>query len=86
MEELFRRTLTQISVYPHEVVKAALKANAAAVIFAHNHPSGVAEPSRAGELLTQSLKQALSLVDVKTLDHFIVAGTKTPSFAECGRL
>ena len=86
MEELFRGTLTQTSVYPREVVKAALKANAAAVIFAHNHPSGVAEPSRADELLTQSLKQALSLVDVKTLDHFIVAGTKTLSFAERGLL
>jgi len=86
MEELFRGTLTQTSVYPRQVVKAALKANAAAVIFAHNHPSGVAEPSRADELLTSTLKQALSLVDVKTLDHFIVAGTKTLSFAECGRL
>jgi DNA repair protein RadC len=85
-EELFRGTLTQTSVYPREVVKAALKANAAAVIFAHNHPSGVAEPSRADELLTQTLKQALSLVDVKTLDHFIVAGTKTLSFAERGLL
>jgi DNA repair protein RadC len=67
-------------------VKAALKANAAAVIFAHNHPSGVAEPSRADELLTSTLKQALSLVDVKTLDHFIVAGTKTLSMAERGLL
>jgi len=86
MEELFRGTLTQTSVYPREVVKAALKANAAAVIFAHNHPSGVAEPSRADELLTQSLKQALSLVDVKTLDHFIVAGTKALSFSERGLL
>jgi DNA repair protein RadC len=86
MEELFRGTLTQTSVYPREVVKTALKANAASVIFAHNHPSGVAEPSRADELLTQSLKQALSLVDVKTLDHFIVAGTKTLSFAERGLL
>ena len=86
MEELFRGTLTQTSVYPRQVVKAALKANAAAVIFAHNHPSGFAEPSRADELLTSTLKQALSLVDVKTLDHFIVAGTKTLSFAECGRL
>ena len=83
---MFRGTLTQASVYPCEVVKAALKANAASVIFAHNHPSGLAEPSRADELLTQSLKQALSLVDVKTLDRFIVAGTKTLSFAERGLL
>ena len=73
-EELFRGTLTQTSVYPREVVKTALRHNAAGVIFAHNHPSGVAEPSRADELLTQTLKQALSLVEIKTLDHFIVAG------------
>ena len=84
IEELFRGTLTQTSVYPREVVKAALRANAAAVIFAHNHPSGVAEPSSADEMLTRTLKQALSLVDVQTLDHFIVAGTKTLSFAERG--
>jgi DNA repair protein RadC len=85
-EELFRGTLTQTSVYPREVVKTALRYNAAAVIFAHNHPSGVAEPSRADELLTQTLKQALSLVEIKTLDHFIVAGTRTVSFAERGLL
>jgi DNA repair protein RadC len=85
-EEMFRGTLTQTSVYPREVVKAALKHNAAAVIFAHNHPSGMAEPSRADELLTQTLKQALALVDCKTLDHFIVAGEKTTSFAERGLL
>ena len=84
IEELFRGTLTQTSVYPREVVKAALRANAAAVIFAHNHPSGVAEPSSADEMLTRTLKQALSLVDVQTLDHFIVAGTTTLSFAERG--
>ncbi len=84
VEELFRGTLTQTSVYPREVVKAALKVNAAAVIFAHNHPSGIAEPSHADQVLTQSLKQALALVDVKTLDHFIVAGTQTLSFAERG--
>jgi DNA repair protein RadC len=83
-EELFRGTLTQTSVYPREVVKTALRYNAAGVIFAHNHPSGVAEPSRADELLTQTLKQALSLVEIKTLDHFIVAGSKTISFAERG--
>ena len=81
-EELFRGTLTQTSVYPREVVKTALRYNAAGVIFAHNHPSGVAEPSRADELLTQTLKQALALVEIKTLDHFIVAGSRTVSFAE----
>jgi DNA repair protein RadC len=85
-EELFRGTLAQTSVYPREVVKAALAHNAAAVIFAHNHPSGVAEPSRADELLTQSLKQALALVDIRTLDHFVVAGSALVSFAERGLL
>jgi len=86
IEELFRGTLTQTSVYPREVVKAALKANAAAVIFAHNHPSGVAQPSQSDELLTRNLREALSLVDVKVLDHFIVAGTSCLSFAERGLL
>src|SRR3954468_18104202 len=85
-EELFRGTLTQTSVYPREVVKAALARNAAAVIFAHNHPSGVAEPSHADELLTRSLKSALGLVDVQVLDHFIVAGGRVMSFAERGLL
>ena len=85
-EALFRGTLTQTSVYPREVVKAALQHNAAALILAHNHPSGVAEPSRADEMLTTSLKQALALVDVKILDHFIVAGATTLSFAERGLL
>jgi DNA repair protein RadC len=85
-EELFRGTLTQTSVYPREVVKCALKHNAAAVIFAHNHPSGVAEPSHADEILTRSLKSALALVDIQVLDHFIVAGTRTMSFAERGLL
>ena len=85
-EELFRGTLTQTSVYPREVVKAALARNAAAVIFAHNHPSGVAEPSHADELLTHSLKSALGLVDVQVLDHFIVAGSRILSFAERGLL
>ncbi len=86
-EELFRGTLTQTSVYPREVVKHALRCNAAAVILAHNHPSGVAEASRADELLTQALKNALALVDVKVLDHLIVAGpTATVSFAERGLL
>ena len=84
--ELFRGTTTQTSVYPREVVKGGLKHNACAVILAHNHPSGVAEPSRADELLTQALKQALALVDVRVLDHFVVAGADTVSFAECGLL
>lgn len=83
-DELFRGTLAQTSVYPREIVKAALANNAAAVIFAHNHPSGVAEPSRADELLTESLKAALALVDVHTLDHFVVAGAQIVSFAERG--
>jgi DNA repair protein RadC len=86
-QELFRGTLTQTSVYPREVVKAALRLNAGAVIFAHNHPSGLSEPSRADEVLTGSLKSALSVVDVKVLDHFIVAGRGEPlSFAERGLL
>ena len=85
-EELFRGSLTQTSVYPREVVKAALAANAAAVIFAHNHPSGAAQPSQADELLTRQLKEALALVEVKVLDHFIVAGNQTLSFAERGLL
>jgi DNA repair protein RadC len=85
-EELFRGTLAQTSVYPREVVKAALAHNAAAVIFSHNHPSGIAEPSRADELLTQSLKQALALMDIRTLDHFVVAGNELVSFAERGLL
>ena len=85
-DEMFRGTLTQTSVYPREIVKAGLRANAAAVIFAHNHPSGVAQPSQADELLTRNLKEALSLVDIKVLDHFIVAGHQTLSFAERGLL
>ena len=85
-EELFSGTLTQTSVYPREVVKRALHYNAASVIFAHNHPSGLAEQSRADELLTTALKQALALVDVRVLDHFIVAGNNTLSFAEKGLL
>jgi DNA repair protein RadC len=85
-DELFRGTLTQTSVYPREVVKQALSRNAAAVLLAHNHPSGVAEPSRADEALTQSLKQALALVDVKVLDHFVVTGNTALSFAERGLL
>ena len=85
-EELFRGTLTQTSVYPREVVKRALHFNAAAIIFAHNHLSGVAEPSRADEALTVALKQALALVDVRVLDHFVVAGDGALSFAERGIL
>ena len=85
-EELFAGTLTQTSVYPREVVKVALRHNAAAVIFAHNHPSGVAEPSSADELLTRTLKSALALVDIQVLDHFVVAGAATASFAERGLL
>lgn len=83
-DEMFRGTLTQASVYPREVVKEALAHNAASVIFAHNHPSGVAEPSRADETLTKILKDALALVDVKTLDHLIIAGNSYVSFAERG--
>ncbi|MBA4177296.1 MAG: DNA repair protein RadC [Leptothrix sp. (in: Bacteria)] len=83
-EQLFRGTLTQTSVYPRELVKAALARNAAAVAVAHNHPSGSAEPSRADEFLTQTLKSALGLVDVRFLDHFIVAGDNVVSFAERG--
>lgn len=83
-EELFRGTLTQTSVYPREVVKRALAHNAAAVVFAHNHPSGVAEPSRADEILTRALKEALQLVDVRVLDHLIVAHGDVMSFAERG--
>ncbi|OGV78295.1 MAG: hypothetical protein A3I83_00285 [Methylotenera sp. RIFCSPLOWO2_02_FULL_45_14] len=85
-EELFSGTLTQTSVYPREVIKRALHHNAAGVILAHNHPSGVAQQSSADELLTEQLKQALALVDVRVLDHFIVAGNQTLSFAERGLL
>ena len=84
VEELFSGTLTQTSVFPREVVRCALQLNAAAVIFAHNHPSGLAEPSRADEVLTHALKQALALVDVKVLDHFIVGASSAMSFAERG--
>ena len=83
-EEMFRGTLNQASVYPREVVKRALANNAAAVILAHNHPSGVAEPSRADQSLTEVLKNALALVDVRVLDHFVVGGADVMSFAEMG--
>jgi DNA repair protein RadC len=82
--ELFRGTLSQTVVYPREVVKAALTANAAAVILAHNHPSGLAEPSQADRRLTDALKHALATVDVPVLDHLIVGGRTTYSFAEHG--
>ena len=85
-EELFRGTLTQTSVYPREVVKRALHHNCGAIILAHNHPSGVAEPSHADETLTQALKHALALVDVRVLDHFVVAGSGMLSFSERGLL
>ena len=83
-EEVFRGTLTQTSVYPREVVRAVLRHNAAAVILAHNHPSGVPEPSHADEVLTSALKASLALVDVKVLDHLIIAGERVMSFAERG--
>lgn len=82
-----RGTLTKAVVHPREVVRAALRANAAGVILAHNHPSGVAEPSRADEALTEELRRVLDMVDVKLLDHFIVAGRAEPlSFRETDRL
>ena len=86
VEELFRGTLTQTSVYPREVVKRALANNAAGAILAHNHPSGVAEPSQADRWLTDQLKAALALMEIKVLDHFIVAGVGSVSFAERGWL
>ena len=84
LEELFRGTLNQTSVYPREVVVRALALNAANVVFAHNHPSGSARPSRADEALTQTLKAALALVDVRVLDHFVVTRTEAVSMAELG--
>jgi DNA repair protein RadC len=86
LEELFRGTLTQTSVYPREVVVRALALNAASVVLAHNHPSGTAQPSRADEALTQTLKAALALVDVRVLDHFVVTSTEAVSMAERGLL
>lgn len=85
-QELFRGTIDGASVYPREVVKQALAENAAAVIFAHNHPSGVAEPSEADRFLTERLRQALALVDIRVLDHFIVGDGEAYSFAEHGLL
>ena len=86
VEELFRGTLTQTSVYPREIVKRALFHNAGALILAHNHPSGVAEPSQADRQLTRHLAEALALVDIRVLDHFIVAGASSLSFREAGQL
>lgn len=84
-EEMFRGTIDGASVYPREVVKKSLEHNAAAVIFAHNHPSGVAEPSQSDERITRRLKDALALVDIRVLDHFVV-GDEVVSFAERGLL
>jgi DNA repair protein RadC len=85
-KEMFRGTLTHTSVYPREVVKEALTRNAASVMLAHNHPSGTPEPSESDLLLTRALVQALALVDVRILDHFVVAGCMVHSFAEHGQL
>ena len=86
VEELFRGSLTQTAVYPREIVKRALSLNAAAIVFAHNHPSGVAEPSQADRQLTDVLVRSLDLVDVRVLDHFVVGGPQVVSFAERGWL
>ena len=85
-EELFRGTLSHASVYPREVVKRALVHNSAALVVAHNHPSGIATPSQADRVLTRSLRDALALIDVRVLDHFVVAGNDLVSFAEQGLL
>ncbi len=85
-DELFRGTINSTSVYPREVVKQALQHNASSVIFAHNHPSGVAEPSHADQLITEKLKQALALFDIAVLDHFIIGDGNPYSFAEHGLL
>ena len=85
-EELFRGTLTQTSVYPREVVRRALTLNCASVILSHNHPSGVAQPSRADQVLTRELQTALKLIDVQVLDHIIVAAGASVSMAELGLL
>ena len=84
LEEMFRGTLTQTSVYPREVVKQALTLNASSVVLAHNHPSGTAQPSRADEALTHTLKAALALVDVRERDHFVVTASQAVSMAELG--
>lgn len=84
LEEMFRGTLTQTSVFPREVVKQALTLNASSVVLAHNHPSGTAQPSRADEALTHTLKAALALVEVRVLDHFVVTASQAVSMAELG--
>lgn len=84
IEEMFRGTLSQTSVYPRELVKRSLEINAAAVILAHNHPSGVPEPSRADEFLTKTLQSSLALIDVRVLDHFVIAGEQAVSLAQRG--
>ena len=84
--EMFRGTLTHTSVYPREVVKAALACNAASIMLAHNHPSGTPDPSESDLLLTRALVQAMALVDIRILDHFVVAGHQVHSFAEHGQL
>lgn len=86
LRQMFRGTVTQTSVYPREVVKESLQLNAASVILAHNHPSGVPEPSRADELVTQKLTAALMMVDVRVLDHLVVTANAVVSFAERGLL
>ena len=85
-QELFFGTLAETSVYPREVVKLALQNNAAATIFAHNHPSGVTEPSESDQRITRTLKSALGLIDVRVLDHIVVSATSSTSFAERGLL
>lgn len=86
LRQMFRGSVTQTSVYPREVVKESLALNAVSVILAHNHPSGSPDPSRADEMLTQTLKTALHLVDVRVLDHLVVTANATVSFAERGLL
>lgn len=86
LEEMFRGTLDSASVYPREIAKQALHHNAAAVIFAHNHPSGISEPSVADKNITHTLKQALALFDIRVLDHFIIGDGSPFSFAEHGLL
>ncbi len=84
VRELFQGTIDGASVHPRVVVQQAMEVNAAAMVFFHNHPSGVAEPSRADEMLTRRLSEALALVDVRVLDHFVVSGGESVSFAERG--
>ncbi len=86
VRELFQGTIDGASIHPRVVVQQAMEANAAAMVFYHNHPSGVAEPSRADEMITRRLKEALALVDVRVLDHFVISGGESVSFAERGLL